>query len=102
TETGERIDVVYSDPECPRDNNHMPASEDTNSMACIPVHWYLPGQSGRDPVNDCFDKQLVKTVIEQDLLSTPAVPRTTEYTYDRGAEWHRNDDEFTDPKVRTW
>ncbi|KJS52273.1 hypothetical protein VM98_32530, partial [Streptomyces rubellomurinus subsp. indigoferus] len=92
----------YTDPECSRVNNHMPASEDTNSMACIPVHWYLPGQSGKDPVNDWFDKPLVKTVVEQDLVSTPAVARTTEYTYGGGAAWHRNDAEFTDPKVRTW
>ncbi|MFJ9839990.1 RHS repeat-associated core domain-containing protein [Kitasatospora sp. NPDC101155] len=102
TETGERIDVVYTDPECSRANNHMPASEDTNSMACIPVHWYLPGQSAKAPVSDWFDKPLVKTVIEQDLVSTPAVARNTEYSYGGGAAWHRNDAEFVDPKVRTW
>ncbi|MGA5822743.1 RHS repeat-associated core domain-containing protein [Kitasatospora sp. NPDC094028] len=102
TEMGGRIDVIYTDPECSRVNNRMPASEDTNSMACIPVHWYLPGQSGKDPVSDWFDKPLVKTVVEQDLVSTPAVAKTTEYSYGGGAAWHRNDAEFTDPKVRTW
>ncbi|MFI9163439.1 polymorphic toxin-type HINT domain-containing protein [Kitasatospora aureofaciens] len=102
TEMGGRIDVVYTDPECSRVKNHMPSSEDGNTMACIPVHWYLPGQSGKDPVSDWFDKPLVKTVVEQDLVSTPAVAKTTEYTYNGGAAWHRNDAEFVDSKVRTW
>ncbi|MCX4756216.1 polymorphic toxin-type HINT domain-containing protein [Kitasatospora purpeofusca] len=102
TETGGRIDVVYTDPQCSRVENRMPASEDNNSLACIPIKWYLPGQSSPDPVNDWFDKPLVKTVVEQDLVSSPSVSRVTEYTYNGGAAWHRNDAEFTDPKTRTW
>ncbi|MFD0277819.1 RHS repeat-associated core domain-containing protein [Kitasatospora sp. NPDC127111] len=102
TETGGRINVLYSDPECSRVNNHMPASEDNNSMACMPVKWYLPGQSSPDPVNDWFNKPLVRSVVEQDLVGNPAIGRTTEYTYNGGAAWHRNDAEFTDPKTRTW
>ncbi|GGV05672.1 polymorphic toxin-type HINT domain-containing protein [Kitasatospora aureofaciens] len=102
TEMGGRIDVIYSDPECSRLNNRMPASEDNNSMACIPVKWYLPGQSSKDPVNDWFDKPLVKTVVEQDLVSTPAIAKTTEYSYGGGAAWHRNDAELIDARTRTW
>ncbi|MFJ9461598.1 RHS repeat domain-containing protein [Kitasatospora sp. NPDC101447] len=102
TETGGRINVIYKDPECSRVNNHMPSSEDGNTMACIPVKWYLQDQSSKDPVNDWFDKPLVKAVTEQDLVSTPAVAKTTEYTYEGGAAWHRNDAELIDPKTRTW
>ncbi|WP_380281619.1 RHS repeat-associated core domain-containing protein [Kitasatospora purpeofusca] len=106
TEAGGRINVVYGDAECSRVNNRMPTSEDTNSMACMPVKWYLPyqGMPGQDPVpvNDWFNKPLVKFVTEQDLVSTPAIGKTTEYTYNGGAAWHRNDAEFTDPKTRTW
>ncbi|MFB7619865.1 hypothetical protein ACFC1F_37100, partial [Kitasatospora sp. NPDC056181] len=102
TEMGGSINVAYTDPECSRVNNHMPASEDNNSMACTPVKWYLPGQSSSNPVSDWFDKPLVKRVVEQDLVSTPNVSKTTEYTYGGGAAWHRNDAEFTDPKTRTW
>ncbi|MFJ9461667.1 polymorphic toxin-type HINT domain-containing protein [Kitasatospora sp. NPDC101447] len=102
TETGGRINVIYKDPECSRVNNHMPSSEDGNTMACIPVKWFLQDQSSKDPVNDWFDKPLVKVVTEQDLVSTPAVAKTTEYTYEGGAAWHRNDAEFTDSKTRTW
>ncbi|MFF2658838.1 restriction endonuclease fold toxin [Kitasatospora sp. NPDC058032] len=106
TEAGGRINVVYSDAECSRVNHHMPASEDTNSMACMPVKWYLPGAVGADGkpvlVNDWFNKPIVKVVSEQDLVSTPAIGKSTEYTYNGGAAWHRNDAEFTDPKTRTW
>ncbi|MFD8756718.1 polymorphic toxin-type HINT domain-containing protein [Kitasatospora sp. NPDC059577] len=102
TETGGRINVIYADPQCSRVNNRMPASEDGNTMACMPVKWYPDFWSSKEPVNDWFDKPLVKVVTEQDLVSTPAVSKTTEYTYNGAAAWHRNDSEFTDPKVRTW
>ncbi|MFJ3793305.1 polymorphic toxin-type HINT domain-containing protein [Kitasatospora sp. NPDC090091] len=102
TETGGRINVHYTEPECSRVNNHMPAAEDDNSMACMPVKWYLPGQSSPDPVNDWFNKPLVRSVTEQDLVTVPSVGKTTEYAYNGGAAWHRNDAEFTYPKTRTW
>ncbi|MEV8322833.1 polymorphic toxin type 43 domain-containing protein [Kitasatospora sp. NPDC056731] len=102
TETGGRIGVVYADPECSRVNNHMPSSEDSNTMACMPVKWYPTFLSSKDPINDWFDKPLVKTVVELDLVSTPNVGKTTEYTYNGEAAWHRNDAEFTDSKTRTW
>ncbi len=102
TETGGRINVIYSAPECSRVTAHMPSSEDSNTMACMPVKWYLPGQSSPDPVNDWFNKPIVRTVTEQDIVTSPAVNKVTEYTYNGGAAWHRNDAEFTDPKTRTW
>ncbi|MFF1793197.1 RHS repeat-associated core domain-containing protein [Kitasatospora sp. NPDC058263] len=102
TETGGRINVLYAETECSRVNHHMPASEVDNSMPCMPVKWYLPDQSSKDPVNDWFAKPLVRAVTEQDLVSSPAIGRTTEYSYNGGAAWHRNDAEFADPKTRTW
>ncbi|MEV7355120.1 polymorphic toxin-type HINT domain-containing protein [Kitasatospora sp. NPDC091276] len=102
TETGGRIDVIYADPECSRANNRMPASEDSNTMACMPVKWYPEFLSSKDPVNDWFDKPLVKAVVEQDLVSTPTIGKVTEYAYGGGAAWHRDDAEFTDSKTRTW
>ncbi|CAN3984653.1 hypothetical protein KPATCC21470_7381 [Kitasatospora purpeofusca] len=108
TETGGRINVVYYDPQCSRVNGHMPASADSNTMACMPVNWYppgrtpLPGQSEVYPVNDWFSKPLVRTVTEQDLVTSPSTTRTTEYTYQGDAAWHRDDAAFTDPKARTW
>ncbi|WP_158515476.1 polymorphic toxin-type HINT domain-containing protein [Kitasatospora sp. MBT63] len=101
TETGSRINVVFQDTECSRVNNHMPSSEDGNTMACMPVKWYLPGQSSPDPVNDWFHKYLVKSVTEQDAVGGSLI-RSTDYSYGGGAAWHRNEGEFTDPKTRTW
>ncbi|KDN80516.1 polymorphic toxin-type HINT domain-containing protein [Kitasatospora cheerisanensis] len=102
TETGGKILVYYSSPECSRVKNHMPSSEDGNTMACQPVHWYLPGSSSPDPVNDWFNKYLVTSVAESDAVTGWAMTKTTAYTYNGGAAWHRNDSEWTDPKTRTW
>ncbi len=103
TETGGRVNVIYRTGECSRLEGRMPASEDSNTLACIPVKWYLPGQSSSDPVNDWFNKPVVETITEQDLVSSPAVSKVTSYEYgDRKAAWHRNDAEFADPKTRTW
>lgn len=58
-------------------------------------------------MNDWFNKPVVETVTEQDLVTSPAVSTVTTYDYRdadgvRRAAWHRNDAEFTDPKTRTW
>ncbi|MCC9311876.1 hypothetical protein LN042_33260 [Kitasatospora sp. RB6PN24] len=102
TETGGQIFMNYSTPECSRVNNHMPSSEDSNTMACMPVHWYLPGSSSPDPVNDWFNKYLVTSVNEQDAVTGSSMVKSTTYSYGGGAAWHRNDNDLTDPKTRTW
>ncbi len=101
TETGGLINVVYKAPECSRVKGTMPSSEDGNTMACMPVKWYLPGQSYPDPVNDWFSKVVVQSVTQQDMVAGQ-VSTVTEYEYGGGIAWHRNDSEFTDPKTRTW
>ncbi|MFB7677595.1 RHS repeat-associated core domain-containing protein [Kitasatospora purpeofusca] len=100
TETGGRINVNYSPPACSRVENRMPASEDSNTLACMPVKWYKPGSS--TPVADWFNKPLVTSVTEQDAVTGAAAVRTNEYSYHGGAAWHRNDAEYADPKTRTW
>ena len=102
TETGGQINVSYSAPACSRVNNVMPTSEDGNTLACMPVHWYLPGSSSTTPVSDWFNKYLVTSVSEQDTVTGPSMVKSTNYTYNGPAAWHRNDGEFTDPKTRTW
>ncbi|WP_354642660.1 polymorphic toxin-type HINT domain-containing protein [Kitasatospora camelliae] len=101
TETGGRINVVYKPAECSRLKGTMPSSEDGNTMACMPVKWYLPGQSAPDPVNDWFNKILVQSVTQQDMVAGQ-VTTVTDYEYGGGAAWHRNDSELADPKTRTW
>ncbi|MGW1938760.1 polymorphic toxin-type HINT domain-containing protein [Streptomyces goshikiensis] len=101
TETGGRVNVVYKTPECSRLKGTMPSSEDGNTMACMPVKWYLPGQSYPDPVNDWFNKIVVQSVTQNDLV-TNSIATVTQYEYGGGIAWHRNDSEATDAKTRTW
>nr|WSX48990.1 polymorphic toxin-type HINT domain-containing protein [Streptomyces sp. NBC_00974] len=101
TETGGQINVAYKAPECSRLAGTMPSSEDGNMMACMPVKWYLPGQSFADPVNDWFNKVVVQSVTQQDRVGGQ-VSTVTDYEYGGGIAWHRNDSEFADPKTRTW
>nr|WSX47677.1 polymorphic toxin-type HINT domain-containing protein [Streptomyces sp. NBC_00974] len=101
TETGGKINVAYKAPECSRLAGRMPSSEDSNTMACMPVKWYLPGQSFPDPVNDWFNKVVVQSVTQQDMVAGQ-VTTVTDYEYGGGIAWHRNDSEFADPKTRTW
>ncbi|MFI1152691.1 RHS repeat-associated core domain-containing protein [Streptomyces sp. NPDC020817] len=101
TETGGLINVVYKAPECSRVKGTMPSSEDGNTMACMPVKWYLPKQSFADPVNDWFNKIVVESVTQQDMVAGQ-VTTVTDYEYGGGIAWHRNDSEFADPKTRTW
>ncbi|MGW0363063.1 polymorphic toxin-type HINT domain-containing protein [Streptomyces sp. NPDC002990] len=101
TETGGQINVVYKGPECSRVRGTMPAAADSNTMACMPVKWYLPGQSFPDPVDDWFHKIVVQSVTQQDKVAGQ-VSTVTDYEYGGGIAWHRNDSEFTDPKTRTW
>ncbi|MEV7446351.1 polymorphic toxin-type HINT domain-containing protein [Streptomyces sp. NPDC091204] len=101
TETGGQINVVYKAPECSRVKGTMPTAADTNTMACMPVKWYLPRQSFPDPVDDWFHKIVVQSVTQQDKVAGQ-VSQVTDYEYGGGIAWHRNDSEFTDPKTRTW
>ncbi|MFJ5548049.1 RHS repeat-associated core domain-containing protein [Streptomyces sp. NPDC093225] len=102
TETGGRISIGYKDVECSRTAGTMPASEQGNTMACMPVKWVPPGSpSNTKPVDDWFHKYLVSSVVEESQV-TSGVPRTTEYGYGGGAAWHRNDSEFADDDTRTW
>ncbi|MFI5671400.1 RHS repeat-associated core domain-containing protein [Streptomyces sp. NPDC051704] len=101
TETGGLINVAYKAPECSRVKGTMPSSEDGNTMACMPVKWYLPKQSFEDPVNDWFNKTVVQSVTQQDMVAGQ-VTTVTDYEYGGGIAWHRNDSEFADPKTRTW
>ncbi|MER6299585.1 RHS repeat-associated core domain-containing protein [Kitasatospora sp. NPDC001539] len=103
TETGGVINVVYRPAECSREaGGTMPASEDGNTMACMPVKWYLPGQSAPDPVNDWFNKIIVQSVTQEDSVAGGSPAVVTDYVYGGGAAWHRNDSEMADPKARTW
>ncbi|WP_259464600.1 polymorphic toxin-type HINT domain-containing protein [Streptomyces sp. TLI_171] len=103
TETGGRITVTYKDVECSRSAGHMPASAQTNTMACMPVRWVPPGSpANTTPYDDWFHKYLVSQVIEESMVTASSPAKLTEYSYGGGAAWHRNDSEFADDDTRTW
>ncbi|MBV2155147.1 ricin-type beta-trefoil lectin domain protein [Kitasatospora sp. SUK 42] len=99
TESGTSIAVTYRDPECSRVKGTMPASADSNTMACYPVYWTTPG--GGTPIADWFHKTLVAKVSVSDTTKSNSPNRVTSYDY-RDAAWHRDDSELTDDQYRTW
>ncbi|MFE0464911.1 polymorphic toxin-type HINT domain-containing protein, partial [Kitasatospora sp. NPDC058965] len=100
TETGESIAVTYRAPECSRVNNTMPASPDSDTMACYNVYWYTPGAV--TPTNDWFQKTLVAQISDNDATKANSPAKVTSYTYSGGAAWHRDDSDLTDDQYRTW
>ncbi|MFF2629433.1 polymorphic toxin-type HINT domain-containing protein [Kitasatospora griseola] len=100
TETGASITAKYRDPECSRVNGTMPASPDSNTMACFPVYWNPSGVKA--PVSDWFHKTLVAEIGDNDLTKAGSPARVTRYTYQDGAAWHRDDSDLTDDQYRTW
>ncbi|GLW70491.1 hypothetical protein Kpho02_27900 [Kitasatospora phosalacinea] len=100
TETGESVAVTYRAPECSRLNHTMPASADSNTMACYPVWWNTPG--AKEPISDWFHKTLVSQISASDLTKAGSPAHVTNYTYGGGAAWHRDDSDLTDDKYRTW
>ncbi|MGW5421873.1 polymorphic toxin-type HINT domain-containing protein [Streptomyces sp. NPDC003943] len=102
TETGGRINIGYKQVECSRKAGTMPASPETNTMACMPVKWVKPNSpAGTAPSLDWFNKYLVASVTQESMV-TSGVARVTEYEYGGGAAWHRNDSEFADDDTRTY
>lgn len=101
SETGARIHIYYSAPECTSSN--LPAAAHTNTMMCYPV-------LSPDPVNESvtvtqwWHKYVVRQVSEEDINMTGApASRDTFYYYSDGPAWHYADDDgFTKPKYKTW
>ncbi|MCX4756998.1 RHS repeat-associated core domain-containing protein [Kitasatospora purpeofusca] len=98
-ETGKVTEAVYAGTDCAP--GALPGSQDGNGKRCYPVYWNADEKSPLDPTLDWFHKYVVSQVNERDPFGgSPA--RTTTYQYLGDAAWHRDDDEYTDPKRRTW
>ncbi|MFJ5880438.1 polymorphic toxin-type HINT domain-containing protein [Kitasatospora cineracea] len=100
TEASESITVKYRDAQCSRTTGTMPASPDSNMMACYPVYWAPSGV--KTPSLDWFHKTLVEQVTDSDLTKAGSPPHLTTYVYSDGAAWHRDDSDLTDDQYRTW
>ncbi|MFS8105181.1 type IV secretion protein Rhs [Lentzea alba] len=101
TETGGRVDVTYSDPDCVV-GSRMPnpnALQD-NNLRCYPVRWTPEGNT--TPIWDYFHKYVVKSVTETDLTGG-AVRVLTQYEYVGDPAWHYTDDDgFIKAEDKTW
>lgn len=101
TETGARVHIYYSAPECTSGN--LPTAAHTNTKMCYPV-------LSPNPVNETltdtawWHKYVVRQVSEEDINMTGApASRDTFYEYTDGPAWHYADDDgFSKPKYKTW
>ncbi|MFE3205573.1 RHS repeat-associated core domain-containing protein [Embleya sp. NPDC059237] len=98
SETGTDTLVTYSPGDCTTAD--LPAP-DANTRRCYPVWWTPEGQT--EPLQDWFHTYVVTQVQDDDLVAGSGSPTmVTSYEYLDGAAWHRDEDEFTLEKHRTW
>ncbi|MEV7549720.1 RHS repeat-associated core domain-containing protein [Amycolatopsis sp. NPDC089917] len=98
TETGGRIGVAYSGPDCVA-GSRMPASPQTDTMRCYASFWSPP--AAKDPVLDWFHKYVVTDISEEDLTAG-GVAVKTHYDYIGDAAWHYDEGQFTPKERKTW
>ncbi|MFB9367223.1 RHS repeat-associated core domain-containing protein [Kitasatospora albolonga] len=98
-ETGQVTDVTYAEPDCAP--GALPTAQDGNTKRCYPVYWNPDEKSPVDPTLDWFHKYVVSAVTERDPFGT-SPDQLVRYEYVGDAAWHRDDDELTEDKRRTW
>ncbi len=96
-ETGQAIQVGYSQPECTSTN--VPADPAQNTKRCFPVYWTFPYQT--DPTLDYFHKYVTTSVQVQEPHALSPTQRTS-YTYVGAPAWHFDDNEVVKPANRTY
>src|SRR5262249_26226981 len=98
TETGARIAVRYTGPDC-IPGTRMPASPQTNTLRCYPVVEKKPdGSLG----TEYFHKYLVTSVTQHDRTGG-GLDVVTNYEYVGAPAWrHTDDDGLTQDNLRTW
>ncbi|MFF2193531.1 RHS repeat-associated core domain-containing protein [Streptomyces sp. NPDC058157] len=100
TETGKVTDIGYADPDC-APGSGLPTAQDTNTTRCYPVYWNPDDKSPLDPTLDWFHKYVVTRITETDPFGGSR-PREVRYEYAGPAAWHRDEEELTEDKRRTW
>ncbi|MEV1155046.1 polymorphic toxin-type HINT domain-containing protein [Micromonospora chokoriensis] len=99
TESGAKISVTYSDPQCVKDVT-MPSSPETNTLRCYPVLSEDPYTKTLE--TEYFHKYVVDQVTEADWTGG-GTDKITRYQYLDGVGWrHTDDDGLTKDKLRTW
>ncbi|MFF5232465.1 RHS repeat domain-containing protein [Dactylosporangium sp. NPDC000521] len=101
TESGGKIDVTYSAPDCVAgtrvpDKNAL----QNNTLRCYPVKWNPDGYT--DPIVDFFHKYVVTDVTETDQVAGSPVVHT-HYDYVGTPAWHyTEDDGLIKADFKTW
>ncbi|MGW1228320.1 polymorphic toxin-type HINT domain-containing protein [Streptomyces sp. NPDC002530] len=83
SESGSVLTANYSSPQCTSSNLPTPGK---STVRCYPVKWSPPGVT--DPITDWFNKYVVTSVIETDLVAESPDQMTT-YTYLGDAGWRK-------------
>ncbi|MFJ4680308.1 RHS repeat-associated core domain-containing protein [Kitasatospora sp. NPDC088783] len=98
TETGARVTVTYSAPDCA---TAVPSDPAQNTRLCYPSYWTPNGQTS--PVLDWFNKFVVTSVTQQDPTGGSANDTvTTSYTPVGTPAWHHDDNPLLPAGQRTW
>ncbi|MFG2055214.1 RHS repeat-associated core domain-containing protein [Micromonospora sp. NPDC048930] len=107
TETGAKIQVTYSLPDCT--SSSLPATTYGNTKRCYPVVGPDPYDPQGPDITEWWHKYVVTQVSESDLMvmvggTDHGQPvKNTYYTYLGGAAWHYADDNgLIKPKRKTW
>lgn len=100
SETGKNTDIVYADTDC-SPGTGLPSAQDANTKRCFPVYWNPDPRSPNDPSLDWFHKYVVDRVTETDPFGGSR-DQEVRYEYVGSAAWHRDDEELTEDKYRTW
>ncbi|GAA4212761.1 RHS repeat domain-containing protein [Microbispora amethystogenes] len=95
-ETGGRLTVVYSDPQCTRASLPQPHA---NGRRCYPVFWTPEGATA--PGIDWFHKYVAVQTQEVDLTGGSPMVRT-DYVYKGDPAWAYDDLELAPASRRTW
>ncbi|MFI7658635.1 RHS repeat-associated core domain-containing protein [Micromonospora parva] len=103
-ETGAKIQVTYSLPECHKDN--VPSDAHTNTKLCYPVIGPDPNGAEGALLTEWWHKYVVRQVSESDVQLAgghQAPPKFTTYSYGGKPAWHYSDDDgLIKPKHKTW
>jgi RHS repeat-associated protein len=105
TETGEQISVSYTTttpsvkPCSQTPGAQVLPSTTNNAMLCYQQYWGAPSQ--QNPISDWFEKYVVSTVRQIDLVAASPTMFTS-YTYVGTPAWHRDDSPQTKNAQRSW
>ncbi|MFI6763436.1 polymorphic toxin-type HINT domain-containing protein [Micromonospora sp. NPDC050417] len=108
SETGAKLQVTYSQPDCTKDS--LPSAPETNTQLCYPVIGPNPTVPGGPETTQWWHKYVVERVSESDLPVKTAdgvdhggPVQNTSYRYLGDPAWHYADDDgLVQPKRKTW